>query len=459
MSALVQLVSLLLLAAAPGVGEPAARSPTGETALHRAAEADDRAAATRLIAAGADVRAVNRYGVSPLALACARGSAPMVGLLLEAGADPNAATGDGETPLMIAARTGQPDAVASLLARGAAVDAREPSQGQTALMWAAAEGHREVVERLLRRGADASARSHGGFTAFLFAVRQGRSDVVRAMLRAGADPNQVVGEAGAGPSALGLAALNAHYALGALLLDAGADPNYMWKGRSALHVVTWIRKPGAGTNSPAPPGSGTMDSLAFVRALVAHGARVNAPMTVGSAGGMTSSVNMIGATPFLLAARTADAPLMRLLATLGANPRTPNEDGTTPLMIAAGVGVESVGEDPGTESEILEAVKLAIELGNDVNAVDAHGETAMHGAAYKGAASAAAYLAAHGARLEVWNRKNALGWTPLRIADGVHRGMNLRSAPAVAEVLRGLLRAAGVSTEAEPETNISGATK
>jgi ankyrin repeat protein len=128
-----------------------------------------------------------------------------------------------------------------------------------------------------------------------------------------------------------------------------------------------------------------------------------------------SSLNSVGATPFLMAARTADAELMRLLAELGADPLLPNENNTTPLMVAAGVGARSPGEDAGTESEALEAVQLALELGNDVNAVDDRGETAMHGAAYKYLPSVARYLAGNGAKVELWNRNNKNGWTPLRI--------------------------------------------
>ena len=129
-----------------------------------------------------------------------------------------------------------------------------------------------------------------------------------------------------------------------------------------------------------------------------------------------------------------------------------------PLLAAAGVGVHSPEEDPGTIPEVVEAVRLAVELGNDVNAVDRRGETALHGAAYKYAAPIVPYLHAAGARPEVWNRKNANGWTPLRIATGVHRTMNLRSSPETAEALRRIMQAAGISTDLEPETNISGAT-
>ena len=244
-----------------------------------------------------------------------------------------------------------------------------------------------------------------------------------------------------------------------LLLDKGAITDAgNSQGWTALHTITWIRQPGYASNDPAPTGSGNMNSIEMVKKLVAKGANLNARMTKKTNVGL-SSLNTSGSTPFLLAARTGDAELMRLLAKLGADPLLPNADDTTPLMVAAGVGTRSPGEDAGTNAEVLEAVKVAIELGNDVNAVDKNGETAMHGAAYKQVPEAAAYLLAHGAKIDVFNHKNSHGWTPLRIADGVHRGMNLRASPETAVVLRKAMEAAGVSTVVEPEEGISGATK
>jgi hypothetical protein len=120
-------------------------------------------------------------------------------------------------------------------------------------------------------------------------------------------------------------------------------------------------------------------------------------------------------------------------------------------MVAAGVGTRSPGEDPGTEKEVLEAVKVAIELGNDVNAVDKKGETAMHGAAYKQLPLVAQLLYDKGAKIEVWNTNNKSGWTPLRIAEGVHRTGNLRASAPTAAVLREIMSKAGVSTVVEPE--------
>ena len=443
-----------------------APSSDGATALHWAAYWDDLETAQRLIREGANVNAANRYGVRPLSLACTNGSAAMIELLLKAKADPNAVLPDGETPLMSAARTGKVDAIKALLRNGADLKAKEAERGQTALMWAAAEGNVAAVETLIEFGADTKERSKGGFTPFLFAVREGKIEVVRALLKAGVDVNENLptggrraGPTGAtGPNALGLATANAHYELASALLDAGADPNYAGQGWTALHTITWIRKPGAGSNDPAPPGSGNMNSVEIVKRLVADGANVNAKMTRRSNVGL-SSLNTLGATPFLLAARTGDAELMRLLVQLGADPLMPNADKTTPLMVAAGVGTRSPGEDAGTEPEALEAVKVALELGNDLNAVDNYGETALHGAAYKHMPSVAQFLIDNGAKVDIWNHKNKTGWTPLRIAEGVHRGMNLRSSPETAAVLRKAMAAAGVSTEVEPEVNISGATK
>ena len=106
---------------------------------------EDANTADLLIHAGADVNAANDLGVTPLALACANGSAALVTALLEESADPNTATSMGETVLMACARGGDADAVAALLDRGAALNAGESTRGQTALMWAAAHRHPDVV--------------------------------------------------------------------------------------------------------------------------------------------------------------------------------------------------------------------------------------------------------------------------------------------------------------------------
>jgi uncharacterized protein len=439
----------------------------GATALHWAAYNDDLPTVELLIRQGATAATVNRYGVSPLSLACANGNGAVVRALINAGANPNDVLHEGETPLMIAARAGGLDAVKALIAKGANVNAADEWRGQTALMWAAAEGNASVVRTLVENGARIDTRSITGFTAYLFAARDGGIEAALALLDAGVSVDEALirrrsAEPGApsapGPNALMLAVSNAHYELAARLLEKGANADADTLGWTTLHQITWVRKPGAGGNNPAPNGSGTMSSLEMVERLVNHGANINARITKSPNVG-TTDLNLVGATPFLMAARTADAELMRLLAKLGADPLLANSDDTTPLLAAAGVGTRSPGEDPGTESEVLEAVKAAHELGGSLNSVDNNGQTAMHGAAYKQVPSVAEYLIANGADIAVWNTKNKSGWTPLRIAAGVHRGMNFRDSPAVAAILRRELTAAGMSTEVEPEGTISGRTK
>jgi ankyrin repeat protein len=428
----------------------AAAQPDGTSPLHLAANQDDIARASELIRGGADVNAVNRYGITPLSLACTNGSAPMVDLLLKAGADPNAVLPGGETPLMTAARTGKVDAVKLLLARGVNVNARETRHNQTAIMWASAEGNAEVVEALIAAGADFKARLESGFTPFLFAAREGRIGVARVLLKAGVDVNDSIqptrrfggSKARAGASALILAVENAHYELGAFLLDHGADPNAIGPGFTALHIITTVRKPGGGDNDPAPDGSGIMTSLQMVKMLVEKGADINARMTKKVGIGLTS-LNTLGATPFLMAARSADAELMRFLAKLGADPKIPNADNANAMIVAAGLGTRSPGEDAGTESEVVEALQAALDLGVDINAVDNNGETAMHGAAYKNLPAAVEFLATHGAKIEIWNQKNKQGWTPLTIAEGYRFG-NFKPSPVTVAAIRQVLARAGL---------------
>jgi ankyrin repeat protein len=426
----------------------------GMTALHWAAYHDDVEVAELLVRAGANVKAANRYDVTPLSLGCTNGNATMVDLLLKAGADPNAPLPGGETPLMRAARTGTLAAVRALLTHGALVDRKDDRRGQTALMWAAAEGHAAVVQALIDAGADFRTALASGFTPLLFAVREGRREVVRVLMKAGADVNEAIPVAGrrrgyggrlppAGATPLLLAVMNAHFELAADLLDAGANPNADLPGYTVLHAITAVRKPGMGDNDPAPEGSGNMSSIELVKKLAEHGANLNARMTKRPNLNNTRA-NELGATPFFLAALTADAELMRTLAALGADPRLPNAENSTPLMVAAGLATRSPGEDAGTESEVLEAVQVALDLGADVNAVDDNGETAMHAAAYKNLPKVVKFLAARGAKIDVWNRPNNFGWIPLAIAVGYRFG-NFKPSPETDAALRDVMIAAGVT--------------
>ena len=162
-------------------------------------------------------------------------------------------------------------------------------------------------------------------------------------------------------------------------------------------------------------------------------------MTAEPRNGYRNALNRVGATPLLMAARLADAPYMRVLVELGADPTITNEDGTSVLMVASGVGIHSPGEDPGSEAEALACVEVALELGGDPNAIDQTGETALHGAAYRGATSIVHLLVEHGAN--TFDVENEAGWTPLRIAQGIFRTATFKEAPHTAALLSELMAA------------------
>ena len=418
----------------------------GATALAWAAHRDDAATADLLLRAGADANAANDLGVTPLMLAAENGSAPMVERLLQAGADPNLARPAGGTALMTAARVGSAPVVRRLIAAGADVDAAAGG-GQTALMWAAAERHPRVVSVLAEVGADVHARTavltrpgrtivrearvlsrfeavnpaslprdgdrdpprpEGGFTPLLYAVLAGDAQSVATLLAAGAD----VDDAGPdGVTALMLALTKRHPAIALQLLEAGADPSPAEAGYTALHLA-------AATGQPA-----------VAEALLARGAnpnvRLERPQRLTNAfeiGVFTSPgsgrLTQIGSTPFLVAAKSADADIMRRLAEAGADPRATTDDGTTALMLAAGLGKRAATDITyydWTEEKAVEALAVGLDFGLDVDAANAHGETALHAAAYHNANRVIGFLVDRGADIDTLN---AAEQTPLRIAEG-----------------------------------------
>ena len=415
----------------------------GVTALHWAVQWDHAEMADLLIRAGASVNAADNYDVTPLSLACTNASPVMVEKLVQAGANPHAAQATGETVLMTCARGGVVDAVTPLLARAADVNATEASRGQTALMWAAWEGHTEVVGALIEHGADVHGRTTTGYTALLLAAREGYTETTQALLEAGADVNAASED---GTTALVIAIIRRHTTYAEFLLNQGADPN-LGPGFTPLHWAAgkWDTELNDLSNGVAEGnqwsafgGLRDPDRIRVVQTLLAHGADVNARTRRTPGFGIRVKGhlgNITGGTAFLIAARANHVAVMRELLAHGADPLIPTRNGTTPLMMAAGVGHEP-GITRSVESEALEAVYLCAELGADVNAVNEAGDTALHGAAWREQAdSIVQFLVARGAELDAKNHRD---WTPLVIAEGVHTGGNFIKSDTTAALLRRL---------------------
>jgi len=410
----------------------------GTTALHWAARWDDVATADLLIRAGANAKAVNRFGMRPISLACTNGSAAMVEMLLKAGEDANVIiTPDGDTALMMAARTGKVDAVRVLLDHGAQVNGTNP-RGQTPLMWAVSEKNAAAAKFLIERGANVNAKTNplppprkldlifsaptpaGGMAALLFAARQNDLASVKTLLDGGADINL---QSADGSTALLVAIINEHNELAAYLLDHGADPNLADdRGRAGLYVAIDMRNLEWSTR-PAPPEQDKVDGLQMIQALLKHGANPNARLTKkiplrGQPSFDGRWANQIGATPFWRAAQSDDVTVMRLLLANKADPSIASADHTTPLMVAAGVGW-SDGQSHGSTADAPEAIQICLEHGADVNAVNDEGYTALHGASFRGAVSVVELLVAKGARMDI---KNKEGRMPINMAEGMHIG-------------------------------------
>lgn len=403
----------------------------GTSALHWAAHNNDLETAQLLIRAGASVKAASRYGVTPLSEAATYGSGALVEALLKAGADVETLTTErGETVLMTASRAGNTAAVKVLLDHGANANAKETFRGQNSLMWAAAENHPDIVKLLIAHGADPKVRSNdrdttppklmagtpaapisrGGLTALVFAARQGSIESAKALIAAGADINE--GDAD-GNNPLLIAILNNHDDLAQVLIDMGADVNAVNKdGRSPLftavdaHDVDW-------SDRPLVKETDKVSSLDVIKSLLEHKANANVQLTAVSiikkaAQDSPDRTLGPGATPFMRAARSGDVELMKLLLEHGADPKLANKDGATALNVAAGLGYTD--SNRGTEPQALEAVKLCVSLGLDVNAATDKGEAPIHGAARRGANTIIQYLADQGANINVANKQGLTAW-------------------------------------------------
>lgn len=431
-------------------------SADGTPALHWVVRMQDLATARQLIKAGADVNKANRYGVLPLHIAIENNDVAMVKLLLAAHANPNSSNATGETSLMLAARGGNADIAKALLEKGAEVDAQDPEYKQTALMFAVRSGSEPIAKMLIERGANVNAQTRtgptpkfrtpasnsgskgagivrggwpergerdptpGAKTPLLYAAREGHQDIASLLLAHGAELEKADAD---GITPLLMAILNGRIDVANFFIEQGANVNASdWYGETPLWSAVDIRN----LDVAGPTRDNGVDrkaAFALIQTLLDRGANPNARTKESPPQrrwitrlGSLSWVDFTGQTPFLRAALAGDVDVMQLLLDHKADPNIKTFNGTTPLMAAAGVNwTVSQTYDEGPE-KLLAAVQLAQSLGNDVNAANDMGVTALHGAANRGSDDIIRFLVAKGATLGVADKQ---GRTAVTWAKGV----------------------------------------
>lgn len=473
-----EVIALLL----DGGAAPNERLANGETALMMAARTGVAAAVELLIERGADVNAVeNLRGTTPLMWAVAYEHPAVVDVLLQHGADVAAQSKvvpRGRRPYLAdttRARLEDFKRGVGQAGRSIPVDlgtgaASRRYTDEDLFNESAAPAAAPVPEpappapRLSDEDVDAPPRNGpeqwGGLTPLVFAARQGGIESAKLLLAAGADVNQVTEF---GFTALLTAIHNRYYGLALLLLEAGADPNLATKGGwSPLYIATDNRNIEGGDY---PTRKADLDHLDLIKALFASGADANTRMRSSTETRTIFTHQWLheeGATPLLRAAQSGDLTLMKLLLEQGADPLLATDDGTTPLMVAAGIGwVEGVTYE-WSPAQTLETVRLLLTLGVPMNAQNLDGQTALMGAAHKGRNDVVQLLVDSGADLaihDIGSRDTlhslaGLTWQAIDYADGLVR-VGVQSAiphPETSALLRRLMMERGLAVPPEGRT-------
>jgi ankyrin repeat protein len=476
------------------------RTADGTTALHWAAHWDDFDSVALLLQAGARIDAVDDHGVTPLSLAAEHASVRMVETLLKAGANPNVAQMSGMTPLLEAVAVGNAQLVQMLLAHKANVNAATTKTGITPLMWAIGDRHPEIARVLLDGGADVQMVTTDGFSAMTFAARVGDVETAKLLIAKGLTVNETGANrvhalpyaALSGQDAFALFLLEQGADANAKL--SGVTALHAASGNATQFVADWQRQRSGGVGLGSSfnvfqadggggggrGGRGGAGRIALVRGLLAKGARVNEPVTASAMaqsyiGRPTKGAfeafscgtgDFRGATPLWLASFAANggggtldfgggdaqtaAPvepprrgtpataIIEALLEAGADLKLTSDDGTTPLMVAAGLGrctfnpnINRGARSPSAEA----AVTVLLDAGADINAVNEADFQAIHGAAYRGLNEVFKILVDRGANI---NARDYRGRTPFRIAEGSKQSFQFQAYSDTAAFIKSL---------------------
>jgi ankyrin repeat protein len=413
------------------------------TQLITAAKEGDASRIQALLAGGANIDARDgERGATALLWASSRGHIDAVTALLRKGANVNATTKDGATALMLAAEAGHQEVIKALLAARSDVNAKNVT-GQTALIAASDMGRVEIAEYLLSNKADANVKDTNGQTALFYASAAGHTRVVQGLLAKGAEVNT---KSIMGTTALMAASLNGHREIVQSLLAAGADVNARnnngWTAimgaeqRGHAEIVQILVSAGAKAGAPpAPPKGEAMleaaktGDLDKIKSLIQAG---ESPHLRGNVKGVNFGGELMplkDTTALHVAAVSAQLEAVKLLLAAGADINLKDGSGLSPLHYACASAPESfiqgaAGRLYGTETvAAVQVVKFLLANGANPNLLSSPlNQTPLHLAAYFGYKTIVAALLEKGANADL---RDSNGKTPLDLA-----------APTVKEILR-----------------------
>lgn len=322
-----------------------------------------------LLKAGGDPNKPDANGNTPLHFAAEHKAIESIKLLLAAGANINMQNKKGETPLFCAVEEGAGlEIVKVLLAAGADPNiAATKRNNSTPLIEAVREAQPEVLDALLAAGAKVDMAVANGRTALIFAIRDEALPLIRKLLAAGANPN-LADTSGSTPimyaASKGMEMLTA-------LAGAKADPQTVGKNGTNLFMICCSRK------------SYTPEQL---KTVLGWGFTINA-------------TDEKGRTALMYAAKAKNYAALAFLLNTGANVNAKDEEGNTALLLCDMKG---------------ETVKLLLDAGADVKAVNTDGVSVMYNAASDTDLTVVRALIAKGAPMNIAKVKN--GYTPLMFA-------------------------------------------
>ncbi|XP_068903743.1 serine/threonine-protein phosphatase 6 regulatory ankyrin repeat subunit B-like [Tenebrio molitor] len=333
-----------------------AKSKTGVTTLHIAANYGKIESVQELVKNGANLNAKDIENCAPLYYCIQNSHYEVAKFLLDNGSTID----DGAELLCRAAMSDFPDGISLLLERGVSVNAKN-AEGKTSLHWASFEGSNKCVKVLLAAGADPNCTDNLKSSPLMCAIMRSNYKVAECLINAGSDVNLKC----EGTTPLHLAVSHGDIFSTILLVRHGADVNATdGNGFTPLHFVSLSDET-------------VMELQELFREYSEHHEKMyisyNGEDCAKELLQNVANVNqkdIKGCTPLHLACQKKLSNLIRIFLEYGADTNALNNIKQTPLHVCLAVGN-------------IEDVELLLESGADLNITDEFGITPLKYAMYR----------------------------------------------------------------------------